>query len=58
MADFPEEEEIGAPISPAEDNADAGTEPNPISKDDFATMPEPPQRPMVEAAPAPPKNQN
>ena len=55
MADFPEEEEIGAPISPAEDNADAGTEPNPISKDDFATMPEPPQRPMVEAAPAPPK---
>jgi RNA polymerase sigma factor (sigma-70 family) len=55
MAEFPEEEESVASISPAEDNTDAGTEPSPISNDDFATMPEPPQRPMVEAAPVPPK---
>ena len=55
MAEFPEEEESVASISPDEDNTDAGTEPSPISNDDFATMPEPPQRPMVEAAPVPPK---
>ena len=56
MADFPEEEEeVSATITPVETNADAGTEPSPISNDDFAIMPEPPQRPMVEPPPVPPK---